>query len=359
MNVFNGNYLFAPMEGENHYAEMVSFAAYLPEKTVETKSFAGTKDLPGSLDFVRLTGITSHHEVAKGQGSLELAVQAGKKAISRAGIEPDSLGLIINASVSKMNAALDQHLSPSLATLVASELGAKNAQTFDVSNACAGMVTALMIAESRIKSGKIDYAMVISGEFITPIIDEAKRRNLYLTPRAIASLTVGDGSAAYILGASKHEGRIKFSEPVTFAQYNRHCIGQASKNHRGPQMRTKARDLQNGVMTNIGLFLQRSLAHMDVKWDQIDHTYSHPTTPKAVKKGAKIASDLLGEINFLHNESADTANTASTTHGVLLEKSQNSGCLNSDETAILISFGSGLAILAMHFNLPEGVENWS
>ena len=347
------------MEGGNHYAEMVSFAAYLPEKTVETKSFAGTKDLPGSLDFVRLTGITSHHEVAKGQGSLELAVQAGKKAISRAGIEPDSLGLIINASVSKMNAALDQHLSPSLATLVASELGAKNAQTFDVSNACAGMVTALMIAESRIKSGKIDYAMVISGEFITPIIDEAKRRNLYLTPRAIASLTVGDGSAAYILGASKHEGRIKFSEPVTFAQYNRHCIGQASKNHRGPQMRTKARDLQNGVMTNIGLFLQRSLSHMDVKWDQIDHTYSHPTTPKAVKKGAKIASDLLGEINFLHNESADTANTASTTHGVLLEKSQNSGCLNSDETAILISFGSGLAILAMHFNLPEGVENWS
>jgi len=347
------------MEGENHYAEMVSFAAYLPEKTVETKSFAGTKDLPGSLDFVRLTGITSHHEVAKGQGSLELAVQAGKKAISRAGIEPDSLGLIINASVSKMNAALDQHLSPSLATLVASELGAKNAQTFDVSNACAGMVTALMIAESRIKSGKIDYAMVISGEFITPIIDEAKRRNLYLTPRAIASLTVGDGSAAYILGASKHEGRIKFSEPVTFAQYNRHCIGQASKNHRGPQMRTKARDLQNGVMTNIGLFLQRSLTHMDVKWDQIDHTYSHPTTPKAVKKGAKIASDLLGEINFLHNESADTANTASTTHGVLLEKSQNSGCLNSDETAILISFGSGLAILAMHFNLPKGVENWS
>jgi len=179
------------METAKNHAEMVSFAAYLPEKTVETTSFAGTKDLPRSLDFVRLTGITSHHEVAKEQGSLELAVQAGKKAMARAGIDPSSLGLIINASVSKMNPNLDQHLSPSLATLVANELGAKNAQTFDVSNACAGMVTALMIAESRIKSGKIEYAMVISGEFITPIIDEAKRRNLYLTPRAIASLTVG------------------------------------------------------------------------------------------------------------------------------------------------------------------------
>ena len=347
------------MKGARNFAEVVSFAAYLPEKTVETTSFAGTKDMPRSLDFVRLTGIVSHHEVAKGQGSLELAVQAGKKAISRAGIEPDSHGLIINASVSKMNHNLDQHLSPSLATAVASELGATTAQTFDVSNACAGMVTALMIAESRIRSGKVDYAMVISGEFITPIIDEAKRRNLYLTPRAIASLTVGDGSAAYILGPSKHEGRIKFSEPFTFAQYNRHCLGQASKHHRGPQMRTKARDLQNGVMTNIGTFLQRSLLHMDLKWDEIDHTYSHPTTPKAVKKGAKIASDLLGEIKFLHNDSVDTANTASTTHGVLLEKSLRSGYLQSNETAILISFGSGLAILAMHFNLPKGVKDWS
>lgn len=347
------------MRSGNNHAEVVSFAAYLPEKIVETKSFAGAEDFPRSLDFARLTGIVSHHEAGEREGSLELAVQAGRRAISRAGIEPDSIGLVINASITKMNHKLDQHLSPSLATFVANALGARDAQTFDVSNACAGMVTALMIAESRIRSGKVDYAMVISGEFITPIINEAKRKNLYLTPRAIASLTVGDGSAAYILGPSKHDDRIKFSEPFTFAQYNRHCIGQASKHHRGPQMRTKARDLQNGVMTNIGIFLQRSLIHMDLKWNEIDHTYSHPTTPKAVKKGAKIASDLLGEINFLHNDSVDTANTASTSHGVLLEKSQKSGYLHSNETAILISFGSGLTILAMHFNLPEGVNDWS
>ena len=50
----------------------------------------------------------------------------------------------------------------------------------------------------------------------------------------------------------------------------------------------------------------------------------------------------------------ETANTASTTHGVQLEISQNDGHLNSDETAILVSFSSGLAILAMHFTLPKG-----
>ncbi len=346
------------MQEGNRFAQMVSFAGYLPEKQVTTKSFAGVDDLPRSLDFVRLTGIDSHHEASKDQGSFELAIEAANKALARANLDASSIDLIINASVSKMDKDLSQHLSPSYATLIANELGASNAQTFDVSNACASMMTSLMIAESRIKSGKVDYALIVSGEFITPIIDEAKRRNLYLNPRALASLTVGDGAAAYILGPSKESGRIRFSEPFTLAQYNKHCIGQASAKHRGPQMRTKARDLQNGVINNLGVFLQRAVEHMDLKWDEIDHTYSHPTTPKAVKKGAKIAIEIFGEINFLHNDSADTANTASTTHGVLLEKSQNSGYLKSNETTFMVSFGSGLAIMAIHFHLPEGVENW-
>jgi 3-oxoacyl-[acyl-carrier-protein] synthase III len=98
---------------------------------------------------------------------------------------------------------------------------------------------------------------------------------------------------------------------------------------------------------------------MAVNWDEIDHTFSHPTTPKAVKKGAKIATEMMGEINFLHNNSVETANTASTTHGVQIELSLSSGHLKSDETVLLISYGSGIGILAMHLKLPKGVENWS
>ena len=350
---------FSPMGKSNRYAEVVSFGAYLPEKKVQTTAFASPSDLPRSLDFVRLTGILSHHEVSEHQGSFELAIEAAKKAIFRAKIELDSIDLVINASVSKMNHELSQHLSPSYASLIADKLGITNAHSFDVSNACASMATSLMIAESRIRSGQANFALVVSGEHITPIIAEAKRRNLYLNPRAIASLTVGDGAAAYILGPTEEEGRLKFSEPFTLAQHNRLCIGQACKNHRGPQMRTKAKELQNGVLDNLGIFLQRSIQKMGIKWNQIDHTYSHPTTPKAVKKGAKIATDFLGEINFLHNDSAETANTASTTHGVLLEISHENKYLNSNESVLLVSFGSGLAMIAIYFKLPQGVEKWS
>ena len=97
------------MESTKRYAEMVSFGAYLPEKKVTTNSFASPSDLPRSLDFVRLTGILAHHEVSEEQGSFELAIEAAKKAISRAQIELDSIDLVLNASVSKMNHELSQH----------------------------------------------------------------------------------------------------------------------------------------------------------------------------------------------------------------------------------------------------------
>ena len=175
----------------------------------------------------------------------------------------------------------------------------------------------------------------------------------------MASLTVGDGAAAYILGQSEEAGRIIFSEPITMAQFNHYCIGQACKSHLGVQMRTRSKDMQTAVFDNLGNFLKRSIDYMGLEWDKIDHTFSHPTTPKAVKKGKKIAEEMMGEINFLHNNSQETANTASTTHGIQIEISQNSGHLKSEETALLISYGSGIGILAMHFKLPKGVENWS
>lgn len=347
------------MDQGGEHAQILAFAGYLPEKSVDTESFAKLGDLPASIEFKRLTGILAHREAGDDEGSLELAVEAGKKALLRGSVAPEEIDLVISCSVSQLSPELHQHISPSFATYIAHELGIHNAQTFDVANACSSMMTALMIAQAKIKAGKIRHALVVSGEHITSLIDEAKSKNLWLHNKAIASLSVGDGAAAYIVGPSTEPNRMIFSEPFTFAQYNNHCIGEASRERPGPRMRTKAKQLQMGVLDNLSEFLQRSMNHMELEWSSIDHVYSHPTTPKAVMKGAKIAESSVGAIKFLHNDSENTGNTASTSHGVLLELSHNAGHLKSDETVILVSFGSGLAMLALHFHLPKGVEQWS
>ena len=228
-----------------------------------------------------------------------------------------------------------------------------------MSNACSGMLTSIMLADSMIKSGEIKYALIVSGENVTSLIDEAKSNNLWLKSQAIASLTVGDGSAAYLIGRTEVPNQLMFSEPFTLAQYTNLCIGEAAKKRAGPSMRTKASQLQQGVLDNLGEFLSRAMRDMNLDWTKIEHIYSHPTSPKSMRKGGRVAEAALGKMKNFHNESHDIGNTGSTSHCMLLEKSVQAGDLKSGESTLLISFGSGLAMLAMHMMMPEGIEEWS
>ena len=340
------------------HSKILSFASHIPDNFVSIDEFAAVGDLPGKLDLHRLTGIEGHRKSDAEEGSLELAIKAAEKSMTRAEIEPEEIDLVINCAVSNLSGKLGLHISPSMATIIAKELGIEEAICFDISNACSGMMTSLMIADSMIKSGEISTALIVSGENITSLIDEAKSNNLWLKSKAIASMTVGDGSAAYLLGKSETPNQVIFSEPFTFAQYNKLCIGEASKKRAGPLMRTKASQLQQGVLDNLSEFLTRSMQHMGLDWTEINHVYSHPTSPKAVEKGAEIAVATMGPIMQLHNISHDIANTASTSHCMLLEKSLQAGKLKSGDSTLLISFGSGLAMLSMYFHLPEGIEQW-
>ena len=45
-------------------------------------------------------------------------------------------------------------------------LGARRAMSFDISNACAGMMTGVFIVNDLIRQGRIRRGMVVSGEYI-------------------------------------------------------------------------------------------------------------------------------------------------------------------------------------------------
>ena len=109
-----------------------------------------------------------------------------------------------------------------------------------------------MLADSMIKSGEIKYALIVSGENVTSLIDEAKSNNLWLKSQAIASLTVGDGSAAYLIGRTEVPNQLMFSEPFTLAQYTNLCIGEAARKRAGPSMQTRPHNSNKVFLTTLG-----------------------------------------------------------------------------------------------------------
>ena len=63
---------------------------------------------------------------------------------------------MINCSITKLRDGLTQQMEPTMGSAVAHAIGADQAMTFDLSNACAGMLTGVTVANNRIRQGNID-----------------------------------------------------------------------------------------------------------------------------------------------------------------------------------------------------------
>ena len=334
--------------------QISGFACYLPPNLIKSEDVIPFGTLPRGIDFKRLTKIEAHHEVLEGQGSLELAVEAAQKAIARSGVNKEEIDLVISCSVTKMSGDLQNLIEPCLASHICTALDIK-AQNFDIANACLGMVTGILIADRKIRSGKIRHALIVAGEYLTEALYEALGKNLLFNQKAFSSLTIGDAGGAYVVSGSDEE-RIQFHEPMTLAQHSQLCIGDAAVGRPGPAMRTYGKKLQNAALENLGAYFKRNFKSQE-DYSSHDHIISHQTTPRAVSKGALIAEKTWGSGDAVRSIS-HTGNTASTSHAAVLETLLEDGALLSNQKVYLMAFGSGLSFMGMSFHLPSGVERW-
>src|SRR3954452_21785093 len=136
-------------------ASQVITSDAIDERLLDTYQRVGLR--PGLLE--RLCGIRERRWWAEGVDFVDGAAMAGAKAISESGVDPASIGLMINTSVSR------KYLEPSTAVSVHHALGLpRSAQNFDVTNACLGFVNGMELAAAMIDSVLIDHALMVNGE---------------------------------------------------------------------------------------------------------------------------------------------------------------------------------------------------
>jgi 3-oxoacyl-[acyl-carrier-protein] synthase-3 len=159
----------------------------------------------------------------------DAAAMAGAKAIAEAGIDPTSVGLVVDTSVCR------DHLEPSAAVDVHEQLGLSSAcLNFDLGNACLGFMNGMQLGAMMIDSGQIEYALVVDGEGSRRPQQAtiARLQGPETTKQDVldnfATLTLGSGGAAMVLGrASTHPEGHRFVGGVSRAatQHNRLCVG--------------------------------------------------------------------------------------------------------------------------------------
>src|SRR5207302_6253964 len=116
---------------------------------------------------------------------------------------------------------------PSTALLLKHHFGFRHALAFDVLNACAGVFTALYLADALITLGVVGNAMVVSGEYITHATAAAQAVIEGASDPRLACLTIGDAGIALVLEPSPREG-VGFHaiDLFTLGRYSSCCVAK-------------------------------------------------------------------------------------------------------------------------------------
>ena len=170
-------------------AQIAGTGAYVPERRVTNQELAASVHLDDA-GIRRRTGIDERRWAGKDQAASDLATEAVRAAMERAGCAASDLDAIVLATTSP------DMWFPSTACLVQRNLQASNAFALDVSASCCGFLFALSVAEQFIRSGQVQTVAVVAAEVKSRFLDKND---------PATAILFGDGAGAVILKKSADE----------------------------------------------------------------------------------------------------------------------------------------------------------
>ena len=341
-------------------ARFESVGAVVPEQRLSTEDLMAKVETRGRLSLEGLTGIRARRVCGEGEDSYTLAVDAARECLAHSAHSAGDLEMIVCASITKFKDGLNLVFEPALSLYVRDALGANKAIAFDVANACAGMLTGVYIVADFIRRGVITRGMVVSGEYITSLSDNAIPAVKSALSRELASLTVGDCGAAVILErADAGQGALTTSGFVTVARWSDLCIGSACSHSPGGEMLTDARKLQQAAIQATPEILSRALDDWGVDLGDVDFVIPHQTSTRAITAGELLMKRKLGSraretvVNV-----RDYGNTASTSHFLAMYRLLCEGRFRAGQNVMLIALASGLVMGVVAFTMDDLVERY-
>lgn len=158
---------------------------YVPEKVVTNNDF--TKFIETSDEWItERTGIRERR-FSTGEPTWYMGKEAALAALDDAEIDAADIDAIICCTIS------GDFAYPSLACLIQSEVGAKNAFCFDISAACSGFVYALDAASRYLATGGAKNILIVCSEMLSRTLDFTDRSTCIL---------LGDGAGAAVVQAN-------------------------------------------------------------------------------------------------------------------------------------------------------------
>lgn len=174
-------------------AEFISTGFYVPDRVITNAMLSEWMDTTDEWIRTR-TGIQERRWVEVGQFTSDLALEASKLALERAGMKASDIDCIIFATVSP------EYFFPGAGVYLQTKLGLSQIPCLDVRNQCSGFLYGLSIADAWIRTGQYKRVLLVGAEVQSPGIDLTTRgRDI--------GVIFADGAGVAILGPTSDEKR--------------------------------------------------------------------------------------------------------------------------------------------------------
>lgn len=294
-----------------------------------------------------MTGIQERRMWAPGTKPSDLSTMAALECFKKSKIKKEEIDLLIHSSVCR------DFLEPATASVVHANLGlSKSAMIFDLSNACLGVINAIVVAANMIENGQIKTALIVSGENGGPLLEgtvaellsneKIDRKNI---KKYIANLTIGSAATALIIShksLSPDSPMIIGGAVETDSSANHLCRGDG--NTHSLVMETDSEEL-----LKYGVALGQSTwkkFQENLKWsnDDVDFVLTHQV-------GSAHEKLSLESLRLEKKRSFRTypflGNTGSSALPITLMMAADKNLIKKNDKVALLGIGSGLSSIML------------
>lgn len=328
-----------------------SIGIYLPKTITSMTDRIASMVNPPPFDLTAITGIQEVRTADKDDDSYTMALAAARDCLSRSQYKPEDIDVIIIGSITRFTGGGEVRnytFEPPLSHSIKFALGAPQAMHFDVSNACAGMFTGILLLDRMIRAGTVRNGLVISGDFITPITETAVKEIVGAADPQFGSMTVGDSGAAVIIDRAIDDADcINYFEIMSCAEYSHLCLGMPSEKSEGMALYTINAEMHK--KDRIQLWPRFQLDYYkknggDIVSEKFDHILHHQVGSRAISNFSKYGSEIFeAELPKSSLSGVELyGNTATTAHMVVLYHALKDKKIKKGEKVLIVPAASGV-----------------
>jgi len=327
-------------------ARIVGTGSYLPPRILTNDDLKQVMDTSDKWIFER-SGVRQRHCAEPGVYTSDLALEASRKAIGDAGLEPGDIDCIVLATLSP------DMLFPGTACFLQEKLGISESACacYDVRQQCSGFIYATELARAAIESGIYRNVLVVGAEIHSSLME-------YATRGRTVTVLFGDAAAAVVFQrceTDRKDDGVFYTElhadgrgalngvhqrgfDISHKPYLDYDVLDSERNAElWPQMSNPRKLYTTGVLkmseVTLNALQQNGLTVDDVDWVLAHQANIHILMDTAERIRLPKEKMLVNIHKY--------GNTTAATIPLLLDEHRRNGQIRKGQLLVFVAFGSG------------------